>query len=366
MGDAIQLILTVALGFVLGVIVLVAALFFGGRWWLKRKIEDIAEQVMESLSDDLNAGELFEGEIALPTPPRVHLQKSDAIQWRDEIGLESATSELRQHGFAPIDDYEIEELPVALRALHDGENRYYAIIYDHQMLSAIFVDLHARLQDGGTLTVSNAPRGEEITTPPTHEKIFLANAEISELCARIDSELALEKTVTATPDDFAAEFEKSYAESMDFQLRRGGPTIDEIRRGAELRGQTVDEATLGAAHRAAQEQFALQAEMLMRDAFLEHGNLSAAEWENLRDNLIVIHDNHAPDRVIHKVPLHEVDDKDFDYEAYEAKMKLLITDLPAREAFALLIAQLPIEQRPRLVGQLNEPVPSDFYTENVA
>ena len=363
MGDAIQLILTVASGFILGVIVLAAALYFGGRWWLKRKVESIAEQVLEGLGADLGAGELFEAQMNLPTPPRLHLAARDEVQWRDESAIEAASEELKQRGFVPIGDYAVEELPVMLRALHDRENRYYAIVYDHALLDTVFVDLHARLFDGGTFTVTNAPRGEEIATPPTHQKIFLKDATIAELCERMDSELALTKTVAATPADFVTEFEKSYAESMDFQLRRGGPTLDEIRRGAELRGETVDEATLNATLRAMREHYALQLEMLMRDEFLKNSDLSAAQWESLRDNLIVIHDNSAPDSVIHKVPLHEIDDDDFDYEEYEAQMRRLIEGLPAREAFALLIAQLPDEQRPCLIGQLNDPVPTDFYAE---
>lgn len=362
MGDAIQLLLTVALGFVLGVIVLIGGTFLLVRWWIKRKINDIAEQVTKGLGGE--DGDLFDALPMTVAPPRVHPRPREGLSWRHGEAVEGASRAFLARGFVAVGDYQIPELPVQMRAFLDPSNRYYAIVYEHAMLDAPFIDLHGRLTNDGTLTVTSAPHGEEIGIRPVSVKFYEKNAAPEVLIARMERELSSREVVPLTAEGFVAEFERAYAQGMDYQFSRGGPTMDEIRRGAQMRGETVDEAVVRATYRAQREQNALLIEQLVREKFVEQSGLSASEWETVRDDLVIVHDQQTADGLLAKLwhvspPDDEANETDF--EARERELKARVREGTPREAFARLMQELPTPRRPRLLGHVPEPVPADVY-----
>ena len=369
-GEGLLIVVAVIIGFVLAVVALVAGMFFLLRWWITRKVKGF----MTQMADSGNLGRIFETMQTgfVPTPPRVHLHKREKIEWRDEAAVERLAAPLRAHCFEPVGDFMINEMPgVLLRVLHDPTQRFYAVVYDYAPASICYVDLHARLESGGTLTVTNAPQGEEIETHPAHRKIFLKNADIHMLIERMNAELAQNKIEGATAEAFVAEFEKSYAESMDFILGRGGPTLEEMRRGARLRGETVDEATLRAAHATSKTRNAILLEDIVREKFLEQSTMSATRWEELRNRLMIVHDHHSLDDVLSKYwqirssveDDEENVDQEIDYEARGRDLKAKVQGLPARQAFTRLLVELPASKRPELLDSISEPVQADLYTE---
>ena len=362
-GEGLLIVVTVITGFVVAVIALLAGLFFLFRWWITRKMKSVISQL--SASGDV--GNIFDAmQVGVPTPPRVHVRRSETIAWRDIQSVEEFAAPMRAEGFESVGDFILSEMPgVSLRVLHDAKQTYYAAIYDYAPAGICFVDLHTRLRDGGTLTVTNAPQGEEIETHPSHRKIYLKGADAATLIERMNSELALENTATVNPESFASEFEKAYAESMDFLLARGGPTLDELRRGARLRGETVDEATLHATYNATQQRNALALEGIVRDNYLKQNQLSAARWEELRDRLIIVHERHSVEQIVEKYwqvqSLGEEDDEEIDYEARDAELRTAAQALPPRDAFVRLMETLPAHKRAEFVSNLTKPVQADLY-----
>lgn len=364
----LQLVLLVALGFIVGVVVLVASVFLLLRWWVKRKISDVAESMADTFA---SSGDLFEVPFSVPMPPRVHLQKRESLAWRDQTAVELATQELRGADFLHIGDFTIQEIPgLMTRAFHDPAQRFYAVVYDYALAGEVFLDLHARFSDNRTIAITNASRGEEIAASPNHTKIYEKNAPISALIARMNAELGTQPTQAATPPAFVPEYERAYAVGMDFQIGRGGPTLDEIRRGAQLRGETYDDATFRATHRQSREQYAVMLELLMREKFVESGQISASQWEAVRDDLIIVHDRHSDEDVAMKfISTLQGDDFDeddeeqlFDVETLKARIKTM----PPRDAFAFLINDLPPESQPVKLATLNDPVPTDIYAAPTA
>lgn len=367
-GEGLLIVVTVIVGFVVAVVALLAGAFFLFRWWIGRKMKSVLSQFSES--EDM--GRIFDAMNlnTVPTPPRVHLRRSEKIAWRDVEGVESFAAPMRAQGFENVGDFTMSEMPgVSMRVLYDPARRFYAAIYDYAPGGLCFVDLHARLANDGTLTVTNAPQGEEIEVHPSHRKIYLKGADAASLIERMNAELAGQETQASTPDAFVADFEKSYAQSMDYLLSRGGPTLEELRRGARLRGETVDEATLRATYAATQQRNAIMLEEVVREAFLEQSQLSAAHWEELRERLVIVHERHSLDAVVSKYwqlrSLGEDDDEDddVDYEERERELKVVVQGLPPREAFPRLMAMLPVDKRATLLGSVTKPVHADLYAE---
>src|SRR6185369_1688975 len=92
-------------------------------------------------------------------------------------------------------------------------------------------------------------------------------------------------------DDFAPRFEMAYAEHQDWLATRGGPTEKEIRGIAKSLGHDIDDETAEAFRE-------LNVEEGLRNWFITQSNTSAAEWERVRDRLVIIHDEMSPDEVI--------------------------------------------------------------------
>ena len=56
-------------------------------------------------------------------------------------------------------------------------------------------------------------------------------------------------------DNFAQKFETAYAEEMDWRLKRGGVTSDEVRRTAQASGKNYSEDQIQQATRQLQEKY---------------------------------------------------------------------------------------------------------------
>lgn len=99
--DALQLVLTIVLGFILGVAALVGALFLLVRWWLRRKLSGIVDGIVGTAD-----GEGFDFNLPhMLTPPRLHLQAREDIAWRHGEQIENAGQALQARGFVPVGDF---------------------------------------------------------------------------------------------------------------------------------------------------------------------------------------------------------------------------------------------------------------------
>ena len=82
---------------------------------------------------------------------------------------------------------------------------------------------------------------------------------------------------------------------MDWRNGRGGPTEREIRAIAAESGFEDDDALVEATREQMQEQALADLDETLRERFSRETSLSVAEWERVRDRLVIVHDRLTPE-----------------------------------------------------------------------
>jgi hypothetical protein len=169
------------------------------------------------------------------------------------------------------------------------------------------------------------------------------------------------RAVQLTLDNAAQLIEEAYAAAVDARLLE--PLADyEIRRLLkEQCASDDDDEQDDAALQRLKEQIPLvianELRLACRDQFLRQGNISAREWQQAKDHLLVIHD---------QTPLHELGRR-MDNGAFcvpELKPRLQASAKKPgtpRVKFAELNAALPPWERYRKLGEVARPVAADIY-----
>ncbi|HEY0074934.1 MAG TPA: hypothetical protein VGB77_12595, partial [Abditibacteriaceae bacterium] len=201
-------------------------------WKLKRAFSDIKDSL---------------GDLQMPMalPARIHPLRREKLTWADEEAVNKLLQPLWRLGFQDAGSYEIEEMPgVKVRGLARPEETLWAVVYEHPQAGA-WMDFVTRYADEngstiGSLTTSNASQGDELEHRPNHDKIYDKSLDADGLYQR---HLAARRTDISwhpvMPENFQAEFEKAYANEMDWRFSRGGVTEDELRAIAAKSGTEV-------------------------------------------------------------------------------------------------------------------------------
>ena len=307
---------------------------------------------------------LAEGGLSLATPARIHLRRREKITWNDEAAVNRLLQHLWPLGFQDVGSYELAEMPlVKVRALARPEEHLWAVVYEHPQAGA-WMDLVTRYADGGSLTTANTAHGSEMEHRPGHDKIYAPELDAEGLYRR---HLAARRDDVAyqavAPENFASEFEKAYADEMDWRLGRGMATDDELRAIAARKGQELSDEELALLRQTQTAQASAALTEVIRDRFLEQTSLSAAEWEKLRDRLVIIHDRMAPETVVAQFEAWDFEDEaEFeDGEDDEEEQPAYPPGLTPRHGFAHLNSTLPAARRFEKIAEFTEPVPADVY-----
>ncbi len=198
------------------------------------------------------AGSLKSG--TFKAPKRITLVKQERVTWSNEGAVKKLLEPLQLLGFTPVGEYSLKETPgVQLAALTHAGQQIYAVVYEHDR-GGVWADIYSRYKEGQPLkscTYSNVhhPGSNQLDVPPFRKSVKVPNLEIDALYQRFISERPAYELEPVQPENFAALFEKAYADEMDWRDSRGGPTEDEIRRVAAATGRNVDDATVKEARR---------------------------------------------------------------------------------------------------------------------
>ena len=330
----------------LGVILLTVALLVGfAFWWFKRQMRRLGGQI---------SGIPGAVKTSVAPPTRIHLLRHNTMEGPNAAQTRALSARWRELGARPAGDWTVREIPgLYMHALCEAGERFHVIIYDHPQ-AGVYTDLHARLQDGGTLTVASAPTGEQMKLRDGHPKYYLKGADSATLLARMESELANLAPIQHIVPDFQAEFERSYAESMDFILGRGGASIEEVRQIAHDSGITNEE-TIAETHKQTRAQALTQLQKLLKAQFLQTSTLSAARWEEVRDRIVIVHDELPLDHLF----FWWIQDTESDEN--EIALEQRLAGLSARELIARLNDEASPEQSWELLGTVSEPTEADVY-----
>lgn len=268
----------IALGGILGVLLLVG-LFKLGLWYLKRRLKAWATGLVEGLQT-----------VSVPVPARITLRSQGILAaWKDVAGASREISELKRLGFEEIDSYTIEQMPgFHMAALLHPEHQVWGVVNEHPQ-AGLWTDLNCRYPDGSSFTVASAPE-TGIDQHPRHRNVKVPGGSAEQLLARLLADRP-EGPAALSPAQFVHDFEEGYAEVMDWRLARGGPTPDEVRSVAALRGQVLTEEELATTMLIQRGQRVAELDSLLERLFLEQSAMPASEWRQLEGRVIYIYDD---------------------------------------------------------------------------
>jgi hypothetical protein len=335
---------------ILGLLILLGILFV--VWKVRKAVSGFAEQISEM-------------QMPIALPARIHAQRREKLVWDDEGTANELLQPLWKLGFEDAGFFEIAEMPgVKVRGLARPSETLWAVLYEHPQ-AGVWMDFVTRYADGettiGSLTTSNAPQGDELEHRPQHDKIYDKSLDTEGLYQR---HLAARRTDVqwqpVVPQNFQAEFERAYADEMDWRHARGGVTESEIRAIALKTGQEVTDDSIKLLRQANEAQAASALSDAVREKFLEQTSMPAAEWERLRDRLIIVHDRLSADTVSGEFQAWAFDEETEADDEGEEAIKYP-EHLTARQGFEYLNSTLPAPRRFEKIAELNEPVPAEIW-----
>lgn len=296
---------------------------------------------------------LSEGHVS--APPRITLVPEDEPAWENERAARRFLAPLSGLGFHEAGLWGAEEMPgLHLAAfVHPAEN-IYAAVYEHRAVGVV-LDMVTRYVDGTGITFTTAERVAHLDEWPGHPKVCVPNADSTALFRRAIEERPDGEMLPAVASEFREVFERAYADEMDWRLSRGGATEEEIRRIALASGEDYSDEEYASALRLQQHEAIANLNYALRERFAEETTLSVAEWERVSGALVFIHDDLRPD------VLRDILEAWFCEDADEYVWR---EELPPRQRFANVVAQIPQERRPERLGEVAEPAAADVYTPN--
>lgn len=333
-----QLFFTI-LGFLCLLVLLIVAgiLFFVSR--LRRGLQELSQMA-----------EGGEG-----TPARLHLTPAVSLPWRDAAAAEKLLQPLAGLGFRPVGFFSANEVPGLLLDVHaHAEQGVYAVVYEHPQ-AGVWIDLFSRYGDGTTITYTTTPHGRELDQRPGHGKVSVPELETEALWRRFVSERPQRPLASHGSEDFVAVFEGLYAEAMDWRNARGY-TEEEVRRTLEASGNQPSAEEVSQVREAMNRQAREALDEVLQERFVRETSIPAAEWEEVRDRLVYVHDRIPPDE------LEDLLDTWLEIDWRElVKGQPRDPTLPPRSAFAALNHLLPAEHQFRKIGEMAQPLPVDVY-----
>ena len=171
-----------------------------------------------------------------------------------------------------------------------------AVVYEHPVAGA-WMDFVSRYDDGTRITFTNTGQGGGLDHQPGHLIERRPGLDPRSLYQEFFEARPERPAIPVRADEFVAVFEKAYADEMDWRNGRGGPTEREIRAIAAESGFEDDDALVEATRERMQEQALDDLDATLRQRFSRETSLSVAEWERVRDRLVIVHDRLTPERL---------------------------------------------------------------------
>jgi hypothetical protein len=360
-------------GGILLLVVLLLAIKFAIRWFLKK--------IVKAITDAAGQG----------VPPfRITLEKDDELNWQKPEAMNGAAAALEGIGYMRVGDFRSEEMPtVQLRVLANSTASTYAVLMQMALQERINMDIVCDFTDGTHVTVTTSP--ESGLDRPDWSNMIRRDIDLVaepaaavQLHERILEEQQGRPLVSTRPEKFVDSFCRAYAREMDWRVAHG-MTADEVRRSCAATGTDppTDEQVgiiVGVWRRAISEFVNEQ----LREKFLRHvTKMSAGEWEDVRNRLYIVHEHSDRDAVIEALAFRleeadgaaakngdggdsdddDDDDSDEKSEALRARLRPLFAEASVRAAFSNAQELLPASQRYRRVAGIKTPYGADVYVE---
>jgi hypothetical protein len=336
------------------------------RWKLKSWAKQMADQVQEmgGLMEKFAAGG---GPMAaalggVMEPLTLNLKRTHESPDEDcQLQIKAWTKGLKEVGFVEVGDFEAEPTMLWLRALTNPDSGAAAAFYVMPMAGAWY-DVTARFRDGTSITLTDTQR--EMTDMPPWGKLIRMEAGTPPAKAYEKLLRKLEgKDVTRyTPENFVESFEEEYRRGTLWRVKRGD-TPDELRRitAADM-GEEPDSDFVQQLLESRKQMRAHQIDELLKDEWLKNSDMSAYEYEQIEDRLVVIHELTPPGTLL--IHLEEqLDPDEFEEDSPEgAELRRIVeSEQDPRQAFRTAQQRLPALARFEHFASLDGDITGDLW-----
>jgi hypothetical protein len=328
----------------LGVVVFVVLLVLLAIYFFKRKMGKYIEMAKKS-----GGG----GHVT----PRIHLSASaEPLQLQPALNF---ISQFDAMGYTSIGTYDVPEMiDTRIFAMHHAGHNLAAAVCEAQNNLAWFDVTAIGVKATNTLFASSSPVFNRENHAPTlriHHDLHLSPMAAQQwlLENRGDGPW---RTLDAA--HFAHEFERAYARSLDFQLARGGPDVEMVKKWlTQLNDKNnYSEQDLKNAVEMQGHAYRYALTEACQDNFLEISSLPAREWERMRDDVLVVHERLPLDEAAHLAG-NQADD-DFDVDTIDFAAAGITTP---QQAFMHVVTQQNLTRRLKYLGAVTEPVAAKLY-----
>jgi hypothetical protein len=359
--------MTKVLLIIAGVLLGLLLLGFLAWSWIKGKLRRLLEAIGGML-----------GASAVP-PFRITLETKDATEWQHPAEIDTATRAFLELGYERVDDFDIEEISdVSLRGFWHPTVQSFAVVYDHIEIGA-FADVVGFLVDGTHVTFTSAPL-DGLDQPDYSRKAHLdvrigtSSDAARQMHARLLSECRGLELSPTRREDFSSTFESAYAREMDWRIERNGVTADEVRGAALAGGQSEPNdhavSVVQSLWRASIDSFIQEQ---VHDRFRKDASMSAAEWDDIRDRILVVHERSDRDDLVDSLAHRVAEDRLDDLEDGDAEERELLearnwlashfAESSVVDGFAAAQSALPEARRYKRVHSLEQPWRADVYLD---
>src|SRR5882724_2091050 len=255
------------------VVILVLLLVFGGVVFVLRWLR----KVMKSAADTPSC-----------PPCRVYPEPEPAPQWRTPGKVLQYASEFKALGFEEIGAFTIPEMEglQMLAFVHPAE-RLYGIIYDHKMIPPTF-DIVCDFEDHTGVSAGSSKAGRSLDKRPGNPILWVGDERVGAVLEALKQHPQPAARVPVSADQFLPHFKRNYAEGMNWRMKKGGVSREEIRRQIESRGKTMDEETLNEVYQNMRKAHVAELQRGCLAQYLDEKQIPAAEWERAQARAVVI------------------------------------------------------------------------------
>lgn len=364
-----MMIVYVALGVVLGFVLLILLVWF----WLKWKFRSFAAR----FADELASAMAQMGGMAPPL--RIDLEPMQEADWSDGDKADLITETLTELGYELDGLFEAyAPLQIEIQGFRNSQSSSFAALYEIKQMDRLCLDLVADLSDGTHITVSNA-EDKGLDHPLFSKLIRLEHLDLSEpeqvreMHARLLEELQGETTVDLTGQKFEDNFESFWAREMDWRMERGGVTTEEVIRISARNGEPEpSEEEIELAKRPWKQQIDNFITDQIRKDYLNNTNMSGKEWEETLDRLVIVHEHSEASHLIDTLTdticyESDLDDEDNDDEedpylkAEQELNQIFRSEACVMNAFHRALDLLPPDRKYTLQTTTESPWKSEIY-----
>jgi hypothetical protein len=314
-------------------------------------------------------------------PFRISLQpRSAELAWQHGDAVATLTAGLEAEGYRAAGDYVVPEMSgVSLRGFVNPTSATVAALYEHPRVAHPLLDLLRLHTDRRHVLATTAPEDGLDAPPhktvrrhaPAGEDEAAVRRQIAAMHAGLMEDSGGSAPLAIAPRLFPMLFTTAYAAEMDWRIQRGGVTAEEVAAAALAGGQEApdgdDVEHVREMWRYAIEEFISEE---VQRAFLAAGTLSAAQWEQVRDRVLVVHERVHREGLIEEIAeaLLQDDDGAEDDGAYDRRYEALTASLRPHlsgddpiEGFRAACAQIGEMARYRHLGDVSRPWRAALY-----